>query len=805
MNTQSLELTRSAKLYRAIKDYCTNYQLYNNNKSVRRYIHTNCLSWSSTIKLLDATFSNYDLNTLPINEIKQVIFDAVNIISDEVNSSDMSDRVKSTIHKGLLYVTAELFSKLWNLETDKSRSYELRKLLLTFRSCYTDINKHLDIIQRYEYKNSQNSSNSIGFDDFIDKMKVLKNIHSWNSPELMNSISFDDLGMYNLGYYGWDYYRPNIIGSYLNESLEIRGRVNLFFTQDTNLTSCGNCGLLEIPTKLKSLINDRNKEIYACEDCMLNSESVLDDYTKSWLKVYKSNKNLYNIKIKSRNTTVKYLPSKEKLDNYILRYGLLDNDRNLTQVSIDYNELESLLFREIEGYHIQYEFLVLMSEIISEFDLSTYIELDNIKQRYIETMQELKIKYLYVRRDEYYYYLPENRQIESIQDLESKGMKSKKWTNFFKKFLNTDNSVLLEKVSRYAKTRITSIQDLVSNIKITSNIYDIYSRPGKHSCMSNKKYVKFYESIGDVEVAYMEDPEGRDFIIGRALIWHNVEAEDLDNAKVSFMDRIYSIGDQGDDITGAFKQFARNNGYYWKKHQTYTDKMDFIDPDTKEVIKLSMYKYCDNDLDFYDANKYPYMDTMTYGYSNVLTNKEDCNCIHDFSDLRGGGLHCESVCEICGERCSEDDITYNEEYGRQVCYTCLDNSESFFYCDHCDTWHYNMTQYELTDESHWGETVCDRGLSNWNYILDHRGDPVYMDNAININDEWYRLKEIEGEYFMCEGTEMYYFFNDVEYIETESGIYSENARQFEKIKEQLERDKQELENNVQLELEGVRV
>jgi len=536
MTNQSLELTRSSKLYHAINDYCTSDRIQH-DKPVRRYLYINCLGYSSLRELISKTFTDHDLRTLPVQEIKQVIFGAVNIISNEVNNSDLLDNLKIVIHKNLFYLVREIIDLIWNEEGNRSRANELRKILLTTRRFYNTVNNHLDVIQKVEYKNSQNSTNCINFDDFIGKMNDLKDTHIWDGSDLMSNISFDDNGMYNLGYYGMNYYRPNIIGNYLNTSLEIRDRRDLFFTQDTNLVACGNCGCLEVPIRSKPLINDSDNLIMACENCLDNSINA----STSNYKVSRNNKNLYSIKLSKCDYYEEYLKD-ERLTNYILRHGLLDRERDLVQISVDHNEPERLLFYEVDGYSIQYEFLVLMSKIIDKFYLGEYINLDNIKQRYIEVMQELKIKYLYVRRDEYYYYLPENRQIESIHDLESKGVKSKKWTNFFKKFLDTENSSLLEKVSRYAKTRIKSIQDLVSSIKTTNSIYDIYCKEGISSCMSSEPYVKFYEGIGDIEIAYMEDPSNENLIIGRALIWHNIEAKNLDSTRISIMDRIFSEG-----------------------------------------------------------------------------------------------------------------------------------------------------------------------------------------------------------------------------------------------------------------------
>jgi len=218
-----------------------------------------------------------------------------------------------------------------------------------------------------------------------------------------------------------------------------------------------------------------------------------------------------------------------------------------------------------------------------------------------------------------------------------------------------------------------------------------------------------------------------------------------------------------------------------------------------EQVELFIYKHCDKDLEDYNDNGYPYIDSMTYGYSNVLTNNNNSSYDHEFDDTGGGGLGSGITCDVCGERHSEDEVTYSEEYGGYVCDHCLENDGRFFYCDFCHEYHYNETKYELTDGSHKGKSTCSHGLDYWDYVLDHNEDPIYTDNAVRINDEYYNMESIDGEYFYCEGTDEYYFFNDCEYVENENGLYySEYASQYEEVKEQVEKDKQELE------LEGVR-
>jgi len=192
MTNQSLELTRSSKLYHAINDYCTSDRIQH-DKPVRRYLYINCLGYSSLRELISKTFTDHDLRTLPVQEIKQVIFGAVNIISNEVNNSDLLDNLKIVIHKNLFYLVREIIDLIWNEEGNRSRANELRKILLTTRRFYNTVNNHLDVIQKVEYKKSQNSTNCINFDDFIGKMNDLKDTHIWDGSDLMSNISLCSL------------------------------------------------------------------------------------------------------------------------------------------------------------------------------------------------------------------------------------------------------------------------------------------------------------------------------------------------------------------------------------------------------------------------------------------------------------------------------------------------------------------------------------------------------------------------------------------------------------------------------------
>ncbi len=120
------------------------------------------------------------------------------------------------------------------------------------------------------------------------------------------------------------------------------------------------------------------------------------------------------------------------------------------------------------------------------------------------------------------------------------------------------------------------------------------------SCMKYEKCKDYFEIYSKnperVKMLVMRDP--RDRILGRALLWNFTwEGKDY-----KIMDRIYTIKDE--DLSIFFKNWATENGYLYKKHQNWTNTLQWegSDLEMKVGIEIENVKF-----DFY-----PYLDTFKW-------------------------------------------------------------------------------------------------------------------------------------------------------------------------------------------------
>jgi hypothetical protein len=177
------------------------------------------------------------------------------------------------------------------------------------------------------------------------------------------------------------------------------------------------------------------------------------------------------------------------------------------------------------------------------------------------------------------------------------------------------------------------------------------------SCMSNVNtdYFDIYISNPDVcELVILKSEEDDSLIVGRALLWT------LSDGK-KFMDRIYTIKDSDVQL---FRDWAKENGWHVKQHNSSSDSGRAIAPDGSNVdlgtITVDIKK------GMYDA--YPYLDTLKYfkpgegTLSNKRTGRGDEYTLEDTS----GELY---RCEYCGGS------------GNQTCGNC--DGDGWFYCNRC--------------------------------------------------------------------------------------------------------------------------
>jgi len=125
-------------------------------------------------------------------------------------------------------------------------------------------------------------------------------------------------------------------------------------------------------------------------------------------------------------------------------------------------------------------------------------------------------------------------------------------------------------------------------------------------CMRHESMREALDNIynGNASMLILRSNEDKTKIIGRANLWTTDKG-------VLFMERIYS----GEDNIVLFKKWAKDNGYIYKKRQSYGMPMSVINlKGDEQILKmditLSNYEtFWDNDRDGIEV---PYMDTFKY-------------------------------------------------------------------------------------------------------------------------------------------------------------------------------------------------
>ena len=126
------------------------------------------------------------------------------------------------------------------------------------------------------------------------------------------------------------------------------------------------------------------------------------------------------------------------------------------------------------------------------------------------------------------------------------------------------------------------------------------------SCMRHsgcRNYFKIYtDNVGICQLLIMKDNDDESKIVGRALVWKftNVNKEELKEATY-YMDRVYVCKDV---YYEDFKDYAIKNGWAYRTSHGYG-----ISDVTYKGTKYSYVKM-EIQLDVYDVEQYPYMDTF---------------------------------------------------------------------------------------------------------------------------------------------------------------------------------------------------
>lgn len=249
------------------------------------------------------------------------------------------------------------------------------------------------------------------------------------------------------------------------------------------------------------------------------------------------------------------------------------------------------------------------------------------------------------------------------------------------KFLDKD----IEQFVNIYKATIDKLNDKFSFFEVVSgsdihywyNYDNYYQRSGSlgSSCMASARasWLEIYTANPEqCSMVIFKSPEDTDKIVGRALLWTLTDGK-------KFMDRIYTINDSDVQL---FREYAKENGWYAKYHNSSTSNSDAYAPDgTKTNLNLRV------NLSQKYYNNYPYLDTLKYFTpgSGVLNNSDGEYALED----TGGG---HSSCDCCGGdgrvECGDCDGRGVEECsncdgsGKEECSECDGNGENT--CNNCD-------------------------------------------------------------------------------------------------------------------------
>ena len=217
------------------------------------------------------------------------------------------------------------------------------------------------------------------------------------------------------------------------------------------------------------------------------------------------------------------------------------------------------------------------------------------------------------------------------------------------------------------------------------------------SCMrynSCQEYIEFYTK-NNVKLLILFADDNEKMIIGRAIIWEDIEISGIGNG--TFMDRIYTTNDSD---TSLFKKYAKDNKWWYKSTQDSSEGTDLYGPvDDYESDEYYDLKFDVKKLSKHYSNKYPYMDTLKFYYyrDGYISNNEDSSS--NLIELVSVDGRYECDCDGRGERdCYDCDGRGEIEcrdcdgYGKNDCGECNDGSltcgecdgESYITCPECD-------------------------------------------------------------------------------------------------------------------------
>lgn len=190
------------------------------------------------------------------------------------------------------------------------------------------------------------------------------------------------------------------------------------------------------------------------------------------------------------------------------------------------------------------------------------------------------------------------------------------FVNFYKSYFNNSDIKIIE-------------GEEILNFYLEENYYKPnLQKKGSlwNSCMRYKdrnSFMKLYSKNSNIKMAVLFE-DG--LVRTRALLWDNVKDKELNSYKI--MDRIYSVYDHDFLL---FKKWAVENGYLPKYHQNAKSEKTF------DIGGFPVQKDLIVDLENYDFEYYPYLDTFKYFnlYSGTISNSTRFN--YDYVLIQSNG------------------------------------------------------------------------------------------------------------------------------------------------------------------------
>lgn len=315
--------------------------------------------------------------------------------------------------------------------------------------------------------------------------------------------------------------------------------------------------------------------------------------------------------------------------------------------------------------------------------------IESNRDNLFKLFEKFKASRIYFKDSNSFAYLPANRVYTDDNCLEKLGVRSTKIGKLLSVLMGCDiDSKLCNFAVSIWREQLNSDKAvaLVSKIEILDDPHSAYKKTTEtrlHSCMTGRSYPRFYKLIssrnGDrkVKIAILKDNAG--FIIGRALVWYNVEVAKIKGVcqktplKITVMDRIYSVGDSSDFITIAFKKYAKENGWYHKYYQSTEKNELFVNPEGEQIELALVFQTHYNLFDIKETLKsfpgFPYLDTFNKGAGNCLMNYTPPKKCYVFTSAKGnfGELY---ICDSCGTVVHYSNKLFNIE-DEQFCGKCM--------------------------------------------------------------------------------------------------------------------------------------